>query len=126
MNAGGIIYSVLAANAPVAAVVSARIYPIDVPLEVDLPCVFFDVSLGPAVDGSAPMSPAQISVGCLAHTEAAAHSLAELVHTALNGLTHYSAGTWLHSMALLGRAESRDEEQNTWGIVLAYGAGVTF
>lgn len=126
MNAGDVIYSVLSATSAVTTIVSTRIYPIEAPLDVDLPCVFYDVTLAAAIDGSAPLSPAQIQVGCLAHTEASAHSLADAVHTELDGLTRYSSGTWLHSMALLGRTESRDPEQNIWGIVLAYGAGVTF
>jgi hypothetical protein len=126
MNAGDAIYSALSAASAVTALVSTRIYPIDAPLDVDLPCVWYDVTLAAAVDGSANMAPAQVQVGCLAHTEASMHSLADAVDAALNGLTRYASGTWLRSLTVMGRTESRDPEQNLWGTVLAYSASVTF
>lgn len=126
MNAGDAIYSVLSGTSAVTTLVSTRIYPIDAPLDVDLPCVWFDVTLAAAIDGTVNMAPAQVQVGCLAHTEAGMHALADVVDAALNGLTRYASGTWLRSLVLLGRTESRDPEQNLWGTVLAYSASVTF
>jgi hypothetical protein len=126
MNAGNIIYDKLIANAAVAAIVAARIYPIDAPLDVDLPCCYYDVQLGPVGDGSAPLSTAQLQVGCLAHSEATAHSLANAVHAALDGLSATDTGTWLRGLRQLGRTENRDAENNLWGVLLVYGASVTF
>lgn len=126
MKAADIIYAKLQATSAVTAIVGARIYPIDAPLDVDLPCLYYDVSLADAVDGSAPLSPAQIQVGCLAHSEATAHTLATVVHTALDGLTANSGGTWLRGLRQLGRTENRDAENNLWGVLLVYGASVTF
>jgi hypothetical protein len=126
MKAADIVYTKLKNAAAVAAIVSDRVYPLEVPLDGDLPAVYFEVALEPAVEGSAPMSGAQIQVGCMAHTEASVNTLASAVHTALNGLTYNSGGTWLRSVHQLGRTESRDAENNIWGVLLAYGASVTF
>jgi hypothetical protein len=126
MKAGDIIYTHLTSSSAVAAIVSTRIYPLEAPLEVETPCCYYDVQLADAVDGSAPMQQAQVSVGCLAHPEAGAHDLAAAVDTALDGLTRYADGTWLRSLAPLGRTESRDAENNLWGVLLVYGASVTF
>lgn len=126
MKAGDIIYNRLIADAAVAALVATRIYPIDAPLDVDLPACYYDVQLADAVDGSAPLSTAQIQVGCLAHSEATAHSLAAAAHNALDGLTGTSGGTWLRGVRQLNRTENRDAENNLWGVLLVYGASVTF
>jgi hypothetical protein len=126
MKAADIIYSTLGQAAAVAAIVGTRIYPLDAPLDVDLPCLYFEVSLEQTVEGSAPMQRAQIQVGCLAHTEAAAQTLATAVHAALNGLTRNSGGTWVRGVRQLGRSESRDAENNLWGVLLVYGASVTY
>jgi len=126
MKAGDIVYGTLTSAAGVTAIVGDRIYPIDAPLEVDLPCLYFEVQLAQSADGSAPMQPAQIQVGCLAHTEAAAHELAVAVHAALAGLTRVSGDTWLRSLYQLGRTENRDAENNLWGVLLVYGASVTY
>lgn len=126
MKAGDIIYAKLTGAAGVAAIVGTRVYPIDVPLDVDLPCCYYDVQLADTVEGSAPLSPAQVTVGCLAHTEATAHALASAVHGVLNGLTANSGGTWLRGLRQLGRTENRDAENNLWGVQLVYGASVTF
>lgn len=126
MKAGDIIYAKLTGAAAVAAIVATRVYPNDAPLDVDLPCAYYEVQLTDAVDGSAPMQGVQVSVGCLAHTEATAHSLAAAVDGALNGISAYSGGTWLRGLTRLGRTESRDAENNLWGVLLVYGASVTF
>lgn len=126
MKAGDIIYAKLTAAAAVTTIVSTRVYPNDAPLDVDLPCCYYDVQLAEALDGSAPLSGAQVSVGCLAHTEATAHSLASAVDGVLNGLSAYSGGTWLRGLHRLARTESRDAENNLWGVLLVYGASVTF
>jgi hypothetical protein len=126
MKAGDIIFDTLTGNAGVTAIVASRIYPIDAPLDVDLPCSYYDVQLAEEVDGSAPLSTAQITVGCLAHSEATAHSLAAAVDAALAGLTANSAGTWLRGVRRLNRTENRDAENNLWGVQLVYGASVTF
>jgi hypothetical protein len=126
MKAGDIVYAKLTSTTAVTTLVSTRVYPSEAPLDVDLPCVYYDVQLAEAVDGSAPMAGAQVQVGCLAHTEAGAHGLANAVHGALDGLTRYSGGTWLRGLALLGRTESRDADNNLWGVLLVYGASVTF
>lgn len=126
MKAGDIIYNTLLADAAVSAIVATGIYPIDAPLDVDLPACYYDVQLADEVDGSAPLSPAQVTVGCLAHSEATAHSLAAAVHAALEGLTATSGGTWLRGLRRLNRTENRDAENNLWGVQLVYGASVTF
>lgn len=126
MKAGDIIYSVLTGTSAVTAITSTRIYPVDVPLDVDLPCVWYDVALADSIDGSAAMQPLQVQVGCLAHTEAVAHSLASVAHGALNGVTRNSSGTWIRHLSLLNRTESRDEEANVWGVLLTYGGHVTY
>ncbi len=126
MKAGDIVYATLTATSAVTALVSTRVYPVEAPLEVDLPCCYYDVQLADEVDGSAQMATAQVQVGCLAHTEAGAHSLANAVHGALDGVTKYSGGTWLRGLYLLGRTESRDADNNLWGVLLVYGASVTF
>ena len=126
MNAGDIVYTALTTNAGVAALVSTRIYPVDAPLDVDLPACYYEVQLTEATDGSAPISGAQVSVGCLAHEEATANSLADAVDAVLNGMTKYTSGTWLRGLYRLGRTASRDAESNLWGVLLVYGAQVTF
>ena len=126
MKAGDIVYGKLTTTAGVTTLIGSRCYPVEVPLEADLPAVHYDVQLADAVDGSAPMAPAQVTVGCLAHTEAGAHGLASAVHTALDGMTRYSGGTWLRSLALLNRTEDRDADTNIWRVLLVYGASVTF
>ena len=126
MNAGDIIYNTLIDDAGVAAIVAGRIYPIDAPLDVDLPCCYYGVQLAQTVDGSAPLSTAQITVGCLAHSEATVHSLAAAVHAAIDGLTGTRSGTWLRGARQLNRTEDRDAENNLWGVVLVYGASVTY
>jgi hypothetical protein len=126
MKAGDIIYARLQATSAVAAIVSTRIYPVDAPLEVDLPCIWYDVTLGEALDGSAPMAAAQVQVGCLAHDEATAHDLAAAVDGSLDGLTRTSGGTWLRALRRLGRQENRDTDNNLWSVLLVYGGTVTF
>ena len=126
MKAGDIVYGQLTTTAGVTTLVGSRVYPVEAPLEVDLPCCYYDVQLADEVDGRAPMATAQIQVGCLAHTEATAHSLVNVVHGALDGMTKYSGGTWLRGLYLLGRTESRDADNNLWGVLLVYGASVTF
>lgn len=126
MKAGDIVYDKLTGAAAVTAIVAQRVYPIDAPLDVDLPCLWYDVSLTEAVEGSAPLSTAQVQVGCVAHSEATAHSLAAAVHAVLNGLTATDTGTWLRSLTQMGRTESRDPDNNLWGVLLVYGASVTF
>ena len=126
MKAGDIVFAKLTSTSAVTTLVSTRVYPVEAPLEVDLPCCYYDVQLAEAVDGSAPMTTAQIQVGCLAHTEAGAHSLANAVHGALDGLTQHSGGTWLRGLYLLGRTETRDADNNLWGVLLVYGASVTY
>ncbi len=75
---------------------------------------------------ASPQAPADLTVGCLAHSEATAHSLAAAVHAALEGLTATSGGTWLRGLRWLNRTENRDAENNLWGVLLVYGASVTF
>ncbi len=126
MKAGDIVYGQLTTTAGVTTLVGSRVYPLEVPLEADLPALHYDVQLTEGVEGSAPMTGAQVTVGCLAHTEAGAHNLANAVHTALNGMTRYSGGTWLRSLDLVNRQEDRDADTNIWRVLLVYGASVTF
>lgn len=126
MKAGDIIFDTLTGAAGVAAIVVDRVYPIDAPLDVDLPACYYDVQLADEVDGSAPLSPAQVTVGCLAHSEATAHALASATDDVLEGLTATSGGTWLRGLRRLNRTENRDAENNLWGVLLVYGASVTF
>jgi hypothetical protein len=126
MKAGDIIYTKLTTTSAVTTLISTRVYPLEVPLAASLPAVYYDVQLAEAVDGSAPMQQAQVTVGCLAHTEAGAHGLANVVHAALNGMTRYSAGTWLRSLDPLGRTDDYDTDSNVWRVLLVYGASVTF
>lgn len=126
MKVGDIVYATLTGASGVTALVATRIYPSEAPLDVDLPCCYYDVQLAEMVDGSAPLTTAQVQIGCLAHTEAGAHNLANAVHAALDGKTKYSGGTWLRGLYLLGRTESRDADSNLWGVLLVYGASVTF
>jgi hypothetical protein len=126
MKAGDIVYGQLTTTAGVTTLVGSRVYPLEVPLEADLPALHYDVQLTEGVEGSAPMVGAQVTVGCLAHTEAGAHNLAAAVHTALNGMTKYGGGTWLRSLVLVNRQEDRDADSNIWRVLLVYGASVTF
>ena len=126
MKAGDIVYGKLTTTAAVTTLVGSRVYPVEVPLEADLPAIHYDVQLVEGVEGSAPMAGAQVTVGCLAHIEAEAHSLANAVHGALDGMTRYSGGTWLRSLTLISRQEYRDADINSWRVLLVYGASVTF
>lgn len=126
MKAGDIVYGKLTTTAAVTTLVGSRVYPVEVPLDTDLPACHYDVQLAESADGSAPMTTAQVTVGCLAHTEAVAHNLASAVHGALDGMTRYSGGTWLRGLYLLSRNEDRDADNNLWRVLLVYGASVTF
>lgn len=126
MKAGDIVYTKLVNTSAVTALVSTRVYPLEVPLSVALPAIHYDVQLAESIDGSAPMQQVQVTVGCLAHTEAAAHGLANVVHTALDGMTRSSGGTWLRSLAALGRTDDYDTDSNVWRVLLVYGASVIF
>lgn len=126
MKAADIIYSALVGTPAVTAIAGTRAYPIEVPADVELPAIWIVVALGDSVDGSLPEQEAQIQIGCLAHTETEAHDLADAVDAKLNGLTRYSGGTWLRGMYRTSRTPARDAENNIWGIILGYGAGVTY
>ena len=87
------IYSILAGNSPVAAVVGTRIYQVKMPDNPTLPAISYQTVFGSMVEsftGYSGLKNPVISIDCWAKTAGAAHELAEKVRTALHGY----AGTY--------------------------------
>lgn len=123
-NAGVVVRTLLAADATVAGLIGARIYPEEAPDEADLPLIVYGVRLQEAVDGSAPISPASVDVHCYGATDDASQALAVAADGALAGRSGTSGGTTVYSLVLEDWDEVYDSELAVWGRLMRYGAVV--
>lgn len=123
-NAGVVVRTLLAADATVAGMIGARIYPEEAPDEANLPLIVYGVRLQEAVDGSAPISSASVDVHCYGATDDASQALAVAADGALAGQSGTSGGTTVYSLVLEDWDEVYDSELAVWGRLMRYGAVV--
>lgn len=123
-NAGVVVRTLLAADATVAGMIGARIYPEEAPEDADLPLIVYGVRLQDAVDGSAPISAAAVDVHCYGATDDASQALAVAADGALAGQSGVAAGTIVSSLVLEDWDEVYDSELAVWGRLMRYGAVV--
>jgi len=87
------LYSKLAADSGVSALVSTRIYPLLVPQDASLPAIAYQRISGPrdhAHDGATGLALARVQVTCLGSSYDETKDVSEAVRAAIDG----GAGTW--------------------------------
>lgn len=126
MKAGDILYARLAATSAVTALTATRIYPVQVPLEAELPAVAYDVTLAEGVDGTAPLQRLVIRIECVADADTTAQTLGEAVDDALDNYSARSGDTYLRPLQRTGWSEIRDSEFNAWVRSITYQAWISY
>lgn len=126
MKAGDILYARLAATSAVTALTATRIYPVQVPLEADLPAAAYDVTLAEGVDGTAPLQRLIIRIECVADADTTAQTLGEAVDAALDSYSARSGDTYLRPLQRTGWSEIRDSEFNAWVRSITYQAWISY
>lgn len=107
------IYSILAANAGVTALVSTRIYKGKAPQNAAYPCLVFGRDSLDYVDGirqSADLRLSDYEILCVADTYHAADALAKAARDALNRYTGTIGGVFVEDIYI---DDQRDEYDNT-------------
>ena len=117
---GAIIYSALANNAGVAALVGQRIYPEEAPDEADLPLIVYGVQANEQIDGSARLIRSTVTVNTYAATDTAAEAVAAAIRTALEDYNGTDSGATLRALHLDQYAELRDQEVALWGRLMTF------
>lgn len=112
---GAIIYTALATNATVAALVGTRIYPEEAPADADLPLIVYTVRTAVSIDGTAPLLRCNVTANSYASTDATAESLGAAVRTALDGYSANDSGIGVRQLLLADTNELRDEDMGMWG-----------
>lgn len=112
---GAIIYTALATNAPVAALVGTRIYPEEAPADADLPLIVYTVRTAESIDGTAPLLRCNVTANSYAATDATAESLGAAVRAALDGYSANGTGIGVRQLSLSDTNELRDEDMGMWG-----------
>jgi hypothetical protein len=123
VNAGDILYARLVAAATTA---GTRIYPVEVPLEADLPALAYEVTLDDGVDGTAPLQRVTIRIDAVAHTDDAAQTLAQAADAALDSYSARDGDTYLRPLQRNGWSEIRDSEYNAWVRQISYRAWISY
>lgn len=126
MNVGSLVYGGLVADGAVAAIAGNRVLPVEVGQEVDLPAVAYVVAVGDGVEGSAPLQRVSVTAHCLAHTEGAAHDLADACDGVLHGLGGVAGGTRLLPLDRTNRQPDYNQELNLWVVSLGYEGWAAF
>lgn len=112
MSAETVLYSTLTGASAVTAIVSTRIYPDVVPLEVQLPCVAYarvDTEYETTLHTSVPIAEtATLEIQCMDDDRSGAEALANAVVAAV-GAAHFLP---------TGRRAELDTENNLWAAVL--------
>ncbi|MBK8772651.1 MAG: DUF3168 domain-containing protein [Rhizobiales bacterium] len=124
MDLSVIIHDRLVANAAVAAIVGTNVFLEESPDDADLPLIVYASRLGDAVDGSALVSPATVTVHGYASSDDTAQSLGAAISAALEGGGGVSGTTRLHCLSLEAWEEARSSEENLWGRLLAFSGTV--
>lgn len=91
MAAEATVFSLLSGNAPVAALVAARIYPSVRPQDSGLPCIVFErveTQITQTLGGEIVLSMAKVEVRAIASTMAQADAISNAASTALAAYTH--------------------------------------
>lgn len=117
---GTLLYSTLAGNGAVAALVATRIYPEVAPDEADLPLVVFTVRASEPVQGSSAALRCTVTANCYAATDAAAESVGAAVRAALEGLDGSDGAVLLRSLTLTDYTEMRDVDLAEWGRMASF------
>lgn len=126
MKVGDILYARLAATSAVTALAGTRIYPVQVPLEAELPALAYDATLAEGVDGTAPLQRLIIRIECVADTDTAAQALGEAVDAALDSYSARSGDTYLRPLQRNGWTETRDSEFNAWVRSITFQAWISY
>lgn len=111
------IYSILAANAGVTALVSTRIYKDEIPQNPTYPCVVFYQSDGwseEALTSSSGIRYAEYEVMSFATTHLVASNVAEAVRTALNRYNGTSGGVVVLDIKINGESSEKDDSINVY------------
>ena len=124
MDLGKIVFSKLSGNAGVSALAGSRIYPGTIPLEIDRPCLSYDIGSLPGVDGTAPVYSPTVNVSCFAREKADAHGLAAAVDAVLEGGSGSTTGVALRAMYKSSYQEGYDPDLNCFAVLLTYTAMV--
>jgi hypothetical protein len=121
MDAGAIIYGLLAADPLVASLVADRIYPEQAPESASLPVVIYSARVGDPSEGNAPIWRLALDVHCYAATDNAAGDLAVACNLVLADRGGQHGATALRPLWLEDWQDARDTELNLWGRLLTYG-----
>jgi hypothetical protein len=110
-------HAALTGDAGVAALVGARVYPVQAPQEAPAPFIVFGrvaTQRFPTLDDRRGLAQPRIEVGCWAETFDAARALANAVRLALDGLRGTVAGIEVLATRLDAERDDRNDEAHLY------------